>query len=87
METSPHFIVSDDDGAIYKFDGRLTATDTVGYVAGYYKYWGNNVDRIDFLGTDNHPRDCNNSLYHEYSQGGKIYKSDGAVVDDNTSLI
>jgi hypothetical protein len=86
LETSPHFIVSSDNGVNYSFGGRLTSTQTVGYVAGYYKYWGNNVDRIDFLGTDNHPRDFPNSLYYGYIKEGKIYKTaegkDDKVVDN-----
>jgi hypothetical protein len=56
----------------------------VGYVAGYYKYWGNNTDRIDFVGTEAHPRDDDNSLWHGYIQGGKVYNSTGTVID--TSL-
>ena len=53
----------------------------VGYVAGYYKYWGNNTDRLDFFGTEAHPRDNDNSLYHGYIQGGKIYNSKGTEID------
>jgi hypothetical protein len=53
----------------------------VGYVAGYYKYWGNGTDRIDFLGTEAHPRDNDNNLWHGYVQGGKIYNSTGTAID------
>lgn len=81
-ETSPNLLVSD-DGSSWSYAGRLTSTATVGYVAGYYKYWGNDVDRIDFVGTEAHPRDFDNSLYHGYVQGGKVYDSAGAQVDDN----
>ena len=55
----------------------------MGYVAGYYKYWGNNTDRIDFVGTEGHPRDVDNNLWHGYIQGGKVYNSAGTVVDNN----
>jgi hypothetical protein len=82
VNTSPNFLVSKDHGASWSYAGRLTSTATVGYVAGYYKYWGNNTDRIDFIGTEAHPRDNNNSLYHGYIQGGKIYNSTGTVVDE-----
>jgi hypothetical protein len=57
----------------------------VGYVAGYYRYWGNGVDRIDFVGTEAHPRDFNNSLYHGYIKGGKSFDSLNRVVDDNVA--
>ena len=50
-------------------------------MAGYYKYWGNNTDRIDFVGTEAHPRDVDTSLCHGYIQGGKVYNSAGTVVD------
>jgi len=59
----------------------LMSTQQVGYVAGYFKYWGNNTDRIDFVGTEAHPRDFDTSLYHGYISGGKVYKSDGTVLD------
>ena len=80
--TSPNFLVSTDSGDTWSYYGRITATPTVGYVSGYYKYWGNGADRIDFIGTEDHPRDFDNSLWHGYYKGGKLYKSDGTVVDD-----
>jgi hypothetical protein len=81
VETSPNLLVSA-DGSSFTFAGRLTSTPQVGYVAGYYKYWGNGVDRIDFLGTEAHPRDNDNSLYHGYVKGGKTYDSMGTEVDN-----
>lgn len=81
IDTSPSYLISKDDGASWTYGGRLTSTATVGYVAGYYKFWGNNTDRIDFVGTEAHPRDNNNSLYHGYVKDGKIYNSAGTVVD------
>ncbi|MBN2442605.1 MAG: PKD domain-containing protein [Spirochaetales bacterium] len=81
--TSPNYLYSNDNGRSWNFGGRLTSTPQVGYVAGYYKYWGNNVDRIDFLGTEAHPRDNNNSLYHGYVQNGRIYNSNGQVIDSD----
>jgi hypothetical protein len=81
IETSPNLLISTDDGETWTYGGRLTSTPTVGYVAGYYKYWGNGVDRIDFVGTEAHPRDFDNSLYHGYLKGGKSYDSTGKLVD------
>jgi hypothetical protein len=81
VSTSPAMIQSTDGGNTWKFFGRITSTATVGYVAGYYKYWGNGVDRIDFVATEAHPRDNDNNLWHGYYKGGKLYNSADAVVD------
>lgn len=83
IETSPHYLSSQDGGKTWTLGGRLTSTPTSGYVAGYYKYWGDNEKRLDFLGTEAHPRDFDNSLYHGYIEDGKIYNSTGQVIDDN----
>jgi hypothetical protein len=81
VDTSPNFLVSD-DGKAWTFGGRLTASPQQGYNAGYYKYWGNNVDRVDFFATEAHPRDADTSVYHGYVQGGRTYDSLGAQKDD-----
>jgi hypothetical protein len=83
VSTSPAILSSDDDGSTWSLFGRLSSTPRTGYVAGYYKYWGNNTDRIDFLATEAHPRDNDNNLWHGYVKGGKVYNSAGTVVDDN----
>lgn len=83
VDTTPALLTSNDDGKTLSYYGRLVATPNVGFVAGYYKYWGNNTDRIDFVGTEAHPRDANTSLWHGYLKGGKIFDSNDAVVDDN----
>jgi hypothetical protein len=81
--TNPAFLVSSDAGKSWNFYGRLTATPALGFTAGYYKYWGNGADRIDFVATEAHPRDFDNSLWHGYYEGGKLYDSNDNVVDDN----
>jgi len=83
IDTNPHHLYSGDGGRSWKLAGRLTSTPRLGYVAGYYKYWGNNTDRIDFFGTEAHPRDNDNSLFHGYIQNGAIHDSKGGVIDDN----
>jgi hypothetical protein len=83
VSTSPAFLVSSDAGSSWDFYGRISSTPTMGYVAGYFKYWGNGVDRIDFVGTEAHPRDNDNNLWHGYYKGGKFYDSTDKVVDDN----
>ncbi len=81
--TDNAFLSSSDDGATFSYYGRLMDTMQVGYVAGYYKYWGNNTDRIDFVGTEAHPRDDDNSLWHGYIQNGMVYNSSGTVIDSS----
>jgi hypothetical protein len=85
VNTDPNFLSSTDNGKTWSYYGRLTNTPKSGYVAGYYKYWGNNTDRIDFVGTEAHPRDFDNSLYHGYVSGNQIYNSTGTVVDSSFS--
>jgi hypothetical protein len=80
---SPNFIVSDNMGDTWTFGGQLTTNSSNSYNKGYYKYWGNGVDRIDFIFTEQHPRDTLTSIYHGYIKNGKAYKSDGTLVDEN----
>jgi hypothetical protein len=92
VETSPNFLYSEDDGATWTYGGRLTSSPQVGYNAGYYKYWGNGDDRIDFFATESHPRDSDTSLYHGYVKGEKSYDStdkevDGTLFDGNAPEI
>ena len=92
VDTSPNFLYSDNDGETWTFGGRLTASPQQGYNAGYYKYWGNGVDRIDFFATEAHPRDANTSVFHGYIKGEKTYDSfdqeiDGNLLDTNAPEI
>jgi len=81
--TDPAILTSNDDGQTLSYYGRLMSTKQTGYVAGYFKYWGNNTDRIDFVGTEAHPRDADTSLYHGYIKDGKVYDSQGTVMDSS----
>lgn len=80
---SPNFIISSDMGDTWTFGGQLTTNTSDSYNKGYYKYWSNGKDRIDFIFTEQHPRDTLTSIYHGYITGGKAYRSDGTMVDDN----
>jgi hypothetical protein len=81
---SPNMMISSNAGDTWTYGGKLFSTTTnVGYVNGYFRYATNGVDRIDFIGTEHHPRDFNNNIYHGYIQGGKMYRSDGSLVDNN----
>ena len=80
---SPNSMVSTDMGNTWVYGGQLATGSFVGYNNGYYKYYGNGIDRIDFICTEYHPRDYNTSIYHGYIKDGKSCKSDGTVVDNN----
>ena len=80
---APNFIISDDMGNSWSWGGQLTTNTSSSYNKGYYKYWGNGVDRIDFIFTEQHPRDTLTSIYHGYIIDGKAYKSDGSLVDND----
>lgn len=83
---SPNLLISADHGDTWSFGGQLISPLTnlnIGYVSGYFKYCDNGVDRIDFIGTETHPRDSSTSLYHGYIKNGKSRQSDGTVVDEN----
>lgn len=79
---SPNMMISNNYGDTWTYGGKLLSSPVnVGYVNGYLKYASNGVDRIDFIATEHHPRDFNNAIYHGYIQGGKMYRSDGTLVD------
>jgi hypothetical protein len=80
---SPNFLYSTNLGATWTYGGQLTTNDNIGYVNGYFKFWGNGVDRIDFLCTEYHPRDFNNSIYHGYISNHMSFRDDGTVMDTN----
>ncbi|MCP5537423.1 MAG: hypothetical protein H7A51_14470 [Akkermansiaceae bacterium] len=83
-DRTPHIAYSDDQGATWTYGGKLSTTTTGNsYSNGYFVFSGNGVDRIDFMCTEHHPYDYNNSIYHGYIQGGKSYDSFGNVVDAN----
>lgn len=80
---TPNFLISDNMGDSWTWGGQLTTNTSDSYNKGYYKYWSNGVDRIDFIFTEQHPRDTLTSIYHGYIKEGKAYKSDGTLVDDD----
>jgi hypothetical protein len=83
VDTGTDIMVSSDQGNTWGYGGRITAVSQVGVLDGYYKYWGNGVDRIDFIATEEHPGDADTSVYHGYVKGGKSYTSRGTVIDDD----
>jgi hypothetical protein len=80
---SPNSIISSDFGSTWSYGGELTTNDNVGYVNGYFKYWGNGVDRIDFICTEYHPRDFDTSIYHGFVSNNMSFNSFGVEMDTN----
>jgi len=83
INDDPSILISSNQGDQWAYAGKLLTEEKLGYVNGYTKYASNGVDRIDFITTEHHPRDYNNSIYHGYIQGGKLHRSDGTVVEEN----
>ena len=83
INDDPSILVSTNQGDQWNYAGKLLTEEKLGYVNGYTKYASNGVDRIDFITTEHHPRDYNNSIYHGYIQGGKLHRSDGGVVEND----
>lgn len=81
VNDDPSILVSDDHGETFRYAGKLFTRPKIGYVNGYSRYSSNGADRIDVITTDHHPRDYNNSIYHGFISGGRLHRSDGAVVD------
>jgi len=80
VATDPAALLSTDNGQTWSYNGKLASSKQVGYVAGYFKYWGDNTGRIDFNGTEAHPRDNDNNLWSGYVQGGNVYNSTGTMI-------
>jgi hypothetical protein len=80
----PNISYSDDWGQTWHYAGRLSEiVGPPGYSYYYHKFRSNGVDRIDFICTEQHPRDYTNSVYHGYIKNRKSYNSYGEVVDAN----
>lgn len=74
----PNYLISDDDGRTWTYGGKL-CTGRHAYSA-YAKYASNGRDTIHFIVTEDHPRNFDNSLYHGFIRGGKIFGSDGKSI-------
>jgi hypothetical protein len=80
----PNISYSDNLGVTWQYGGLLSEqVGPSGYSYYYHKFRGNGVDRIDFICTEQHPRNYNNNVYHGYIKGGKSYDSYDNVIDNN----
>src|SRR5262249_6375790 len=76
VSQDPNYLVSEDDARTWKYGGKLFE-GLHGY-SPYTKYaWSDGT--IHFVGTEDHPRNYDNSLYHGLIRDGKVYRSDGAL--------
>lgn len=76
---NPTLTISTDGGATWGESRQLLGTGT-GSIRPYPRYVSNNTDRIDFIYTDGHPRNVNNSVYHLTYRNGIFLKTDGTPV-------
>jgi hypothetical protein len=79
LNFNPTVLTSADAGNSWSAPQLFIKTGA-GSIRPYVKYASDYAARIDFLYTDGHPRDVNNSLYHAYYRDGAVYKSDGTFL-------
>ena len=82
---NPTLTISNDGGATWGASRQLVGTGS-GNTRPYPRYVSNGVDRVDFIYTDGHPRDVDNSVYHLTYRAGAFYKTDGAFVDSLANI-
>ena len=82
---NPTLTISNDGGVTWGTSRQLVGTGS-GSTRPYPRYVSNGVDQIDFIYTDGHPRDVNNSVYHLTYRAGAFYKTDGAFVDSLANI-
>jgi hypothetical protein len=75
VSQDPNYLFSNDDGRSWTYGGKLYDGHH-GY-SPYTKYACNGRDIIHFVATEDHPRNFDNSLYHGFIRGGKVFRSDG----------
>jgi len=94
-----NFLMSQDLGESWQYGGQIVnASDPWPQHPdggrAYVKYAGDGKSKIHLFSTDDHPRvnfnedrsrpgEQLNSIYHAYIENGKLYKSDGTLIDDN----
>jgi hypothetical protein len=84
-DRAPNLICSGDSGRTWEFCGQLVTGSDSAANKGYFKYWGDGTDRIDFVFTQGHPRDRTTSIYHGYMRDNKTYTTFGDLVDGDVA--
>jgi hypothetical protein len=73
-------VYTSEDGGLTWSAPKLMLKNGTGGIRPYMKYASDYNKRVDFLYTDGHPRNVNNSLYHLYYENGAFYRTDGTLV-------
>jgi len=76
---NPTVDISDDEGQTWSSPAQLVGTGSGG-VRPYPKYISNDRDRIDFIYTDGHPHDEENSIYHLFYRDNAFRRTNGSAV-------
>ncbi len=86
---NPNWYYSDDGGDTFKYGGRFlywkfdpADPKKTPYDGNrpYVKYASDNKSTIHFATTEDHPRGYDNSVYHGYIRGGRMFGSDGKEI-------
>ncbi len=85
LNFNPTVLTSLDSGATWSAPQAFIKTGSGG-TRPYVKYSSDYYQRIDYLYTDGHPRDVNNSLYHMFYQAGALYLTDGTFLKSFANL-
>ncbi len=75
VDLDPNYMYSDDTARTWHYGGRL-AHGKDGY-SPYLKYAFDGRSTIQFVMTEDHPRNYDNSLYEGFVRDGSVYLSDG----------
>lgn len=76
---NPNWTVSTDAGLTWSTLQELVSNGSSS-TRPYVRYTGNGVDAVDFIYTDGHPRDEDNSVYHARIKDGNVLRTDGTVI-------
>jgi autotransporter-associated beta strand protein len=83
---NPTVFTSTDGGSNWSSAQLFIKNGNGGSIRPYVKYASDYTNRIDFLYTDGHPRDVDNSLYHLYYQTNVFHKTDGTFLKNYSDL-
>lgn len=72
-----NWMCSDDQGASWSYGGMFLCGHR-GY-APYFKYAPQSEDTLHFVGTEDHPRSFDNSVYAGFVRNQTIHRSDGTI--------